>query len=401
MVLNFKQFMLRQFINEIIQTVMTNSNRKGLEVRLDIEQDIPEYLKGDTESLSKVLLLLLKQAQNRTDKGSITINIKSKQAKDKYIAVIFSVRDSGVALTEEQIKHLFYSKNLLKRENDLNFCHDLVKKIGGEIWITKGLAFGAEFNMIVPLEILKDKICVLVVEDNKVNRLLACKMLENKGYAYKAAQDGREALEIFRQEQFDIILMDIYMPEMDGCTVTRSIREQGSSIPIIALTADGSDEDYKKCMDAGMNYYLTKPIDFETLFLLFQNIFSESENKVQKDRRREIVNPADIFLKLNSDEAFFKQMIRMFEESSKELIATMHKAVLEEDAEQFVIAAHTLKGAIGVFEADGVFEMAKKAEMMGRDKNFKEVKQQVDRLEEAVASITAAFDNFIITYQKV
>jgi PAS domain S-box-containing protein len=414
-------FELRESVREAVKLMQPLIDEKELEVIINISEDLPKYLLGDFEKIKQILLNLLSNAVKFTSKGNIEIAIRGERIKEDYFRVEFLVKDTGVGISKEKIKSIFepfvQADNTVSRRYGgtglgLSICQKLVEMMAGRIWIKSSLGIGTEVYFLIHLEeamgkvpqclevtnykIVKRPLHILIAEDNEVNQMLICKVLENEGYTFKLAANGREAIELFDKEAFDVILMDIQMPEMDGYTAARHIRqkEKDTHIPIVALTAHAMKDDKAKCIEAGMDYYLTKPIYFNKLFAVFDEIFEERQ-AANKNVNTDAVNAGEIFEKLNSDEAFFKLIVKKFENSAHDLMGEIRLAVLTRDGDKLRTSAHALKGAIAVFEANKTLELAKELEMMGYNENFKDADHAADQLEASIRSIITSFNDFI------
>jgi PAS domain S-box-containing protein len=426
MELSLGPFELRKSIKEIVEIIEPIINEKGLAISTYISENVPRYLMGDFEKIKQVLLNLLSNAAKFTSKGNIEIHVENIQIEGDFINVAFSVKDTGIGIGEEQINTIFepftQADNTVSRRYGgtglgLSICQKLVEMMKGQIWIESTLGAGTKVHFIIPLEEAHEtslleanqlfarpktekrfvrSLHVLVVEDNNVNQLLVVKFLRKGMHTFKLASNGKEAVALFGQEKFDVILMDIQMPEMDGYTATRIIREKEKDqhTPIVALTAHAMKGYYERCMEAGMDYYLTKPIYFDKMETLFNEIFGEVlVNTESKSIDTDYATM--IFEKLDSDEMFFKLMVKTFKENTECLMKEIRVAVLNEDSEKLRTSAHALKGVVAIFEANTALELAKELEMVGYNANLKNAGVLADRLSASVSDIIDCFNHFI------
>lgn len=281
-------FDLYDTIKDLCSMVQIEAQRKGLDFGYDINPDVPRYVKGDTARLKQVVLNLLSNAIKFTDEGKLSILVELLKNDGKQAILRFSVSDTGIGISEEQKMHLFEvftqgdastSRKYGGTGLGLAICKKIVELMAGEISVQSEVGKGSTFRFTAAFEITdsvpmpqnEDKISqccfanknILLVEDNQINLQMTKEILENLGFHTDAAPSGFLAVQMVRQKQYDAILMDIRMPEMDGYEATRRIIEfKGcESPPIIALSADAVEGVAEKAKKAGMSGYLTKPLN--------------------------------------------------------------------------------------------------------------------------------------------
>ncbi len=267
---------------------------RGIELKVDIEENVPELISGDSLRLKQVLTNLIGNAVKFTEKGSIEVKVILLQKSDLNIKLQFSIRDTGIGISEEALSRLFLSFEQADVSTSrkyggtglgLTISKKLIEAMGGEIRVESVEGKGSEFIFTItaqsptpvvevaetlkkkPIERANDRKRILVAEDNKVNQLLVKKLLEKLGYNnYKIVENGQLAIEALNEESFDLILMDIQMPVMDGYEATKTINKYWTTEKrprIIALSANVMEEDKKKAREAGFDDYIEKPIDIE------------------------------------------------------------------------------------------------------------------------------------------
>lgn len=305
-------FDLRQIVTDLQKILNFQAAQKGLVFNVFINSKVPPLLKGDPTRLSQVLLNLATNAVKFTESGKVTIEVTLKSETPTLTTLHFRVSDTGIGIAPEKSHHLFQSFSQINSSFSrkyggtglgLAICKRLVEMMGGDIGVESIVNHGSTFWFDVVLEKqlrvkpmasdiepfaqlpgLKSKnrsIHILLVEDNFINQTVALHILQNLGCKVAAVENGRLALEAIKGNSFDLILMDIQMPEMDGFETTLAIREweshvkenqtnketdlaghpRGQRIPIIALTAHAMVGDQQKCLNAGMDDYITKPVD--------------------------------------------------------------------------------------------------------------------------------------------
>ncbi|MCB1140643.1 MAG: response regulator [Leptospiraceae bacterium] len=288
-------FSLFELIDEITNLQKISAESKGLKFTVNCNAEEDVILVSDRLRIKQVLLNLIGNAIKFTDSGFVSLNVNFKEGDS---TLYFNVNDSGIGITEEKQKKLFNRFEQVDSSNSriyggtglgLAISKMLCELLGGSLSMKSQIGVGTSIDFSFPIEVSSSGLSVekeiepevehkisptnkdlkiLLVEDNETNRLIAKMMLGKIGYKnIISATNGQEAFEEFQKNQFDIILMDVQMPIMDGLESSRRIREHEVRIqspfqvPIVALTANAMENDRKECLDAGMNDFLTKPID--------------------------------------------------------------------------------------------------------------------------------------------
>ena len=297
LILEHARFKLSELSYDCIHLIENRAIEKNLELYIDVQPDIPDDLLGDETRLRQILINLLGNAVKFTDKGSITLSIGMRDKREGSVDLIFSVIDTGIGIPEEKQKLLFENFSQLDSSTSrkyggsglgLAISKKLIHAMNGEIGFKNNPEQGATFYFVLTLSTVSesaeetasvnsgmDKILsglsILLAEDNKINSYAAKSLLEQDGHSVVVATNGQEAVNavIDSNNTFDVILMDIHMPEVDGIEACRRIRaledEDKREIPIIALTANIMQDEKQKCIDVGMNAFITKPFTPERL----------------------------------------------------------------------------------------------------------------------------------------
>ena len=243
---------------------------------------------------------------------------------------------------------------------------------------------------------------ILAAEDTPFNQKFVRRIMERWGHRLVLAENGREALERLEEEPFDLVLMDVQMPEMDGIEATRRIRERekatGSHIPIIAMTAHAMKGDRDHCMEAGMDDYVSKPISAEILRQAIRKYMKPAQTapvEEQNEAETPLPDEAIVLAAFDNDRDFFKEAVGMFLEDYPEMMHEIQAAVQQSDAERLHRSAHALKGMTGNFHAVPAFEAARTLEEMGRasdlsgsDEAWKRLVDEMQRLHERLTALT-------------
>jgi signal transduction histidine kinase/ActR/RegA family two-component response regulator len=285
-------FSLRALLNEAGKVFAFRFREKGLSFELSVSDGLPDALMGDALRLRQILLNLLGNAVKFTEEGCIGLTA-SGELEGGRINLCLSVSDSGIGIPPEKQKMIFEafrqaddstSKKYGGTGLGLSICAKLVELMGGKIELESTAGRGSRFSVILSMAVAEnhpvrlageqavqefsEPLRILLAEDNPVNQKLAVKLLEKQGHTVAMAGNGRRAVEAFSRGSFDLILMDIHMPEMDGLEATRRIREMegnATRTPIIALTALAMTGDREICLAAGMDGFVAKPIRLNEL----------------------------------------------------------------------------------------------------------------------------------------
>jgi len=296
-------FDLKELVKNVVNILMPVAQEKKIELQVEYVNMESFYYIGDALRISQVLTNLLSNAIKFTSKGYVKIIIKVQKDKQLY----FEVVDSGIGLKEESLKSLFEEFTQADMSTSrkyggtglgLSICKNLVDLMGGEITVSSEFGKGSSFSFVLPLEksekymalqaeivedfeLVEKKVealthkSILVAEDNKMNQMVLSMLLEDTQLDIDFANDGEIAVKKFQEKAYDMILMDLQMPNLDGYEATKAIRERDKEIPIIALSANVLQEDIDRAYAAGMNDYLLKPIDTQKLYRVFLRYIKE------------------------------------------------------------------------------------------------------------------------------
>jgi signal transduction histidine kinase/BarA-like signal transduction histidine kinase len=297
-------FNLRSTIAEIIKIHNVKAQERGFDLIYNVSPDVPNIILGDPSRLRQVLINLIGNAIKFTENGEIVVSVEVESRSEDKVFLHFTVSDTGIGIPEDKKKLIFdtftQADSSTTREYGgtglgLSICSRLLQMMKGKIWVESEVGQGSTFHFTakfgrveqeLPEEVVsseyehsgnqsnyndRKKVHILVAEDNIINQKLAVRILEKEGYSIEVANDGEEVLEELKKEHFDIVLMDVQMPKMDGIEATQAIRKSKDNtfnpeIPIIAVTAHAFEENTEKCLKAGMNSCVTKPFNREELF---------------------------------------------------------------------------------------------------------------------------------------
>jgi len=299
---------LHGIIQSTVMMIESKTKQKNIDIGIAIDGKIPEEILGDSVRLNQILLNLISNAVKFTEKGQINISVKCLEETKNKVALEFSVKDTGIGIPFEKQVKIFESFEQAATDTTrrfggtglgLSIVKQLVELQGGQISVSSKPGHGSDFRF--QLSFLKVKgakyikepeetgsipqvdksLRVLVAEDNPINRMLAIKVLQNQGFETDIAENGKIALEKYQTQHYDIILMDLQMPEMDGYEATIHIRKMKAGkkdIPIIAMTAHTIKGELEHCMEIGMNDFISKPFDKKELFNKIYKAVNKSKN---------------------------------------------------------------------------------------------------------------------------
>ena len=279
---------------------VAQAEAKGLEFRSTVVGETPAVVKGDPLRVCQVIQNLLSNAVKFTDSGVIDYRVESTRINDRRVAFAFSVTDSGAGIAEPDLERLFQPFTQADASSTRRFggtglgltiARRMANIMGGDISVTSTVGQGSTFTLVVEADVVEwqavtaaeaidadvgDGEClnVLVVEDHPVNRMILEAWLGSAGHSTATAENGQIAVDMAGQQRFDLIIMDVNMPVMDGLSATRLIRAKGrnAETPIAVLSASARNEDHEAGLEAGADAYLNKPIDFTALARLMQTV---------------------------------------------------------------------------------------------------------------------------------
>jgi len=293
--LEIEDFEIRKLLKDIENIIYIKAEEKALDYKTFINSNVPEFLRGDPSRLKQVILNLVNNAVKFTLKGRVHIYIDIVEESDDRVQLMVKVKDTGIGISDEGKKNLFQlftqvdtstTKNYEGTGLGLSIAKRLVMLMDGDIGMESEQDKGSVFwfstwldkstrtvTIPEPLDKKTDyddqslkKLYILLAEDNEINQKIIQYSLTNAGYTVDIAQNGQEAIDMYHKNSYDLVLMDVQMPVLDGYEATAHIRDMESTIlnnsihiPIVALTANAMKGDREKCLDAGMDEYLSKP----------------------------------------------------------------------------------------------------------------------------------------------
>ena len=368
-------FKLRLSINAMLHLFETKIQEKNLRLITNYDKNIPEVLVGDPVRLHQIILNLLSNAIKFTNKGKITVSVNLMSENEDKVTIKFSVADTGIGIANTKIEKVFENFQQATSGTSrlfggtglgLAIVKQLVEGQKGKIEVESEVNKGSTFSFILDfkktnidavlepeiIELNSDvkNIKILVVEDMELNQLLMKTLLDDFGFECEIAPNGKIAVDKLKEKNFDIILMDLQMPEMNGFEATEYIRKtMKSNIPIIALTADVTTIDVQKCKEVGMNDYISKPVDERLLYSKLINTIKKPvliiEKKIEGSIKTEKIKYVDMsyLLKLTkSNPKLMTDMITVYLKQTPPLISAMKKSFLDKDWDLLQATVHKM-----------------------------------------------------------
>jgi PAS domain S-box-containing protein len=430
--LESEEFDLESVVEASSNTVSVIAQKKGLEIMHQLSPDVPTVLWGDPTHLRQILLNLLSNSVKFTEKGEILISINKEIDENDKVVLHFSVKDTGIGIPKEKQDLIFdafsQADSSVERRRGgtglgLTISRSLVEKMGGRIWVEGDVGIGSTFHFTIkfakktrteqkqvviehpPTKISSTdspKLNILVAEDNSTSQLIAKKMLEKKGHVVSIVGNGAQACEKIADSHFDIVFMDVEMPIMNGLEATKVIRgkekKSGRDIPIVAMTAYATKEDKEKCLVAGMNDYLVKPVKSKDLYALIDKllpdgrIVAENGDEEKKPAENKTVDLEIALQAVGGDKELLLEALSIFiEQDYPEQLKQLKEGVESLNAQKIKAAAHSIKGNARTFGGMILGDIAQHIEEKGRIGNLEGTIGLIDNLEAEFKQFTEFF----------
>lgn len=397
MIFEETDFELAHLINNVILTLTPAAELKNVLIASHIDNKIPTSLIADPVRLNQILLNLSGNALKFTEEGSVIISVAQKAITENAIALEFKVKDTGIGIAPEKIDSIFES--FTQAESDttrkyggtglgLTIAKQLVEQQKGEIKVESKLGRGTTFSFTFHCKLNKDNgqtttikkavapepeitatslegRQILLVEDNVMNQRVARFTLENWGVVVTIADRGYKALELLKTNVYDVILMDIQMPEMNGMMTTEKIRQElKNNTPVIAMTASAMRGEREKCITVGMNDYISKPFEPEMLYKKILSFVLKAGNEAPGKKVREKIINLDYLTKVaNNDIGFLKEILEIYMVKIPVTLKEIDNFIIEKNFEQLFAEVHNLKNSVGFLGATALYNLLIEVEM--------------------------------------
>lgn len=431
--LEMQPFDLIHAIEHPIHLIEELANKKGLELLSYISPDTPRAIVSDVTRVRQIIVNLLSNAIKFTENGRVILKVESPGTSlNNKRRIHFCVQDTGVGIPQERVNKLFQSFTQVDASTTrvyggtglgLAISKRLAEMMGGEMWVESDIGKGSTFHFTIEAQVAdigkgikkesgyddkidhhlasKNPLRILLVEDNVINQRLALKLLEKMGYRADLAGNGVEAIHALERQFYDLIFMDMQMPEMDGLQATREIRKrwiEGPRPRIVAMTANAMKSDQDQCLEAGMDDFIGKPIRI-----------GEVTEKILKTQRQDtasvtampgiseaaqvsgsILVPIDLIMEnFDNDREILRVAVEAFLEEGKPCLKEIAEAIKSENANDLREAAHKFKGAVCNFLVGPLTAAAFELEKMGKTgrlESAQPIYEQLERMTEELCT---------------
>lgn len=415
MVLEEIPFDVRQVVSDAVRTHAVKAAEKRVELTWSVEPGTPGLVVGDPLRLRQVVSNLLSNAVKFTERGFVRLSVAAVPANGSHgkpLLIEIRVADSGMGIPREK-QQLVFEKftqadgSISRRFGGTGLGLAITKKLveiqGGHITLESEVDRGSTFTVAIPFAATERGVArveagearaktaepllsgkILLVEDNLINQKVVLSLLQKRGYQVDVASNGVEALERLERKSYQLVLMDIQMPLLDGLATTRRIRANArfDHLPVIAMTAHAMNGDKERCLDAGMNGYLAKPVDHKHLVHTIERHLSAGGAMAASGQAEEAAVSGD------NDPTLVGQMLALFVQLAPERIRRMSAAVEAGDAESLKQDAAKLQSAAESIGAAGLIERAKALVFAGSEENMVKAAEGLDLLQQEVARLS-------------
>lgn len=428
-------FRLPELVTEVSDLLAVVAGNKGIYLSVNIAEDVPRQVIGDEGRLRQVLFNLMGNAVKFTSEGYVETVVVLESVIDSAAMVRFDILDTGIGISAENQAKLFkpfsqVDASIARKYGGtglgLAISSGLVELMGGEIQLESMENVGSTFSFSLRFETPsvdfetiasvtdyeesfystgREKI--LLVEDTDLNREIACEILTRKGLQVDTAEDGKQAIERVREKDYDLVLMDIEMPEMDGYEATRKIRMIAPDLPIIAMTAHAMKQHRQESLAAGMNAHLAKPIDARKLFKTlsqFLSLTAEAAEAAEAKKKNEEEAAVEFVVKgidwtagvkrFADNESLYMGFLLKFIDHGSKMVGEIESAVAAEDWPTVKRLAHSMRGSAAMVSAMSVSDAAHRLEGALELAKHDEITTEFDAL-------TAEFKELIETTGKL
>ncbi|MHC1713814.1 MAG: PAS domain-containing protein [Solidesulfovibrio sp.] len=436
-----ESFDLQRCLESVVKEQEVLARNKGLPLTLEIDKDVPRAVLGDGLRLRQILRNLVNNAVKYTERGRVTLRVGSQGAQGdqigRRVTLCFAVIDTGVGIPVAQQSTIFDSftqvdGGLTKRQAGtglgLAICRSLAGLMGGGVFMESTPDLGSVFWLECPFETAQPssragnldfpekwdnalpRLRILLVEDNRVNRIFALDLLESRGHELVVAENGRDALDVLTQQPVDVVLMDIQMPVMDGLAATRAIRAGHMNIdpglPVVGLSAYALDQERERFLAAGLDDYIIKPIDVDAFFAAVGRVLARRgrplvlDGQAAKPRSEAILDTAGLTVQYRDKSGLLARVGREFISSVPEQLESLETALAEDDMPVCERVAHTLKGNAAMFGAATMRALASEAEVAAASGDAERFRSLAPALCDACRAVVDNMDTFLRRLEK-
>lgn len=390
-----ESFVLKHVLESIERVLKGKANEKALDFSIEIAPDVPQYIIGDSNRLYQVLMNLVGNAIKFTEKGFVKIKVQKSWEKEDRFRLKFLVIDSGIGIPKSKQDYIFDSFNQVssgatRKYGGTGLGLAIVKRLvelqKGTVKVNSEVGVGSTFEFEIKYKLdlnhreletiqqqeidltLLDGKHILLAEDNRMNQKFIINIFEKTNAKLFVASDGEEALQLLKEMSFDILLLDIQMPNKDGFEVIKELRtsfpKEKKNIPVIAMTAHAFKEERDACIAAGMNEHIAKPINKDDLFaLIYKFLFGKKVNKISSP---ELLDTNYLKMMSEGNDEFVLEMLGIFYEDTPPLMENLKMAIEQKDWKKITQLAHKYRSPLALLGIKPLEESMKKIEYQAK-----------------------------------
>ena len=432
-------FNLKELIERLYKTFEVKTSEKSIHFTKSIDDTLPEFITGDQVRLNQILNNLLSNAVKFTEQGEIKLSVRVINRDPETVTLLFSVKDTGIGIAREKLKDIF---NSFQQETSsttrkyggsglgLTISKQLVELQGGKMSVQSIKDSGSTFSFHITFNIpprsdiekefypsgketadIKEKssfdpssIRVLLAEDNLINQTFATTILKKNGFKTEVATNGNEVLHLLEKQSFDVILMDLHMPEKDGYEATNIIRNKNApynNIPIIAVTAAAIKGEKERCFNEGMDAYISKPYDPDELIDKIASLMGaandiRSKNMVQVKPKLKQTNLEYIKSAAGNDQKLINEFISIFVKQVPDFMQTFNQLLEERSFQKLAKQAHTAKSSVAMMGMKTLANDMKALELLAKEgKNLVEIEKLIRKFEKQANEAKTELENYL------
>jgi PAS domain S-box-containing protein len=440
-------FNLRKVVEQAVSIISPKAKEKSLNIIVETPDYVELNFIGDPTKLRQIFLNLLSNAVKFTQQGEIKVNVTTEELNNNSIKIHCAILDTGIGIPTDKINELFKPFSQIDGNEGKNFggtglglviCKEFTSLMNGDISVKSNEGIGSQFNFSAILkkqavsnnylpeliesdtkteiETIKNSHVdfrlnfeerknyhILLAEDNLINQKVAIRMLNSAGYPVDAVMNGEQAVRIYNENNYDLILMDIQMPEMDGYTATKKIREMvppKNKVPIIAITAHALVGDRERCLEAGMNEYISKPIIAKEVVSLIDNLLKIDNVNSKSEADMNKKNNSFDFERLKQislgDSSFEKDLLGDFIIDAELKLQILQEQLLNKNVPKIISTAHTLKGSSYSVGATLVGDEALGIELSAKNNDLESVEERLNKLSKSITDTRKILKNKIV-----
>ena len=446
--LEYQPFDLRRCVTGSLDLVAAKAAEKSLDLHFNVADDCPDLVVGDVTRVRQILVNLLSNSVKFTEAGQVEVRVTCEPSHEGGLVLEIAVHDSGVGISSDRLDQIFESFSQADASTTRKFggtglgltiSKRLAELMGGTLWVDSILDQGSSFHFTVPVRVADDTaelqrpkrpvirrgtprgslasrlpLKILVADDNVINQKVARLLLENLGYRSDLVANGLEVLDALDRQSYDVMLMDVQMPELDGLEATRRIRARhlGEKGPrIIAVTAGAMRGDREKCLAAGMNDYISKPVQAEELRAALERVggleaevVEEPEGESRSRAKAEGIDLAVIRNLHRLRPKMLDELVASFLSTAGHRVSAILRAVERADDTALQSTAHSLKGSSGTLGAGRMSEICADLEMRGRMRTLAKavaasgIKAEAQKLEREFQLVRETFERQMLRF---